>query len=159
MSADFLDSNVLVYLFDETDSAKRSTARELVERGLESGEACISFQVVQETLHVVIRKLGATPDDARRLLESVLAPLLRVLPSVELYRRGIELQARHRLSFFDALIVAAALEAGCTRLWSEDLQDGQRFDRLTVRNPFAALPAKPAPKTPRRASPSPRRRR
>ena len=158
MSADFLDSNVLVYLFDETDSAKRSTARRLVERGLESGDACISFQVVQETLHVVIRKLGASPDDARRLLESVLAPLWRVLPSVELYRRGIELQARHRLSFFDALIVAAALEAGCARLWSEDLQDGQRFERLTVRNPFAALPAKRAPKPAKRGAASPRRR-
>jgi len=159
MSADFIDSNVLVYLFDETDSAKRSTARRLVERGLESGEGCISFQVVQETLHVVIRKLGASPDDARRLLESVLAPLWRVLPSADLYRRGIEIQARYRLSFFDALIVAAALEAGCTRLWSEDLQDGQRFDRLTVRNPFATLPAKPSPKAAKSSAGSPRRRR
>ncbi len=142
MSAEFLDSNVFVYLFDETDAGKRATARRLVQQGLESGAACISFQVVQETLNVVTRKLGATADDARRLLDNLLAPLWRVMPSPDLYRRGLEVQARYRLAFYDALIVAAALEAGCTRLWSEDLQDGLKIDRLTVRNPFAANQAK-----------------
>lgn len=138
MSADFFDSTILVDLFDETDPRKQTIAAGLVEEGLESGSACISFQVVQETLNVLTRKLQrpATPAEAGRLLDEVLMPLWRGAPSPAFYRRGLELQQRYSLSFYDALIVAAALEAGCTRLLSEDLQDGLRIERLTVENPF-----------------------
>jgi predicted nucleic acid-binding protein len=138
-AADFLDTNVLVYLFDETDGRKRAIASELVRGGLASGEACISFQVVQETLQVVTRKLDppASAAEASRFLDDVLAPLWTVSPASGLYRRALELQERHSLSFYDGLIVAAALEAGCTRLLSEDLQHGQRIERLTIENPFA----------------------
>ncbi len=138
MSADFLDSNILVYLFDETDPRKQTIAAGLVEKGLESGSACISFQVVQETLNVLTRKLAqpATPAQAGRLMDEVLLPLWRGAPSPAFYRRGLELQERYSLSFYDALIVAAALEAGCTRLLSENLQHGLRIERLTVENPF-----------------------
>ena len=90
--------------------------------------------------YAAIRKAEIPLDlaGARRYLDVVLAPLCRVGASVELVRRGLDLQGRLSLSFYDSLIVAAALEAGCSRLWSEDLQDGLRVDRLTVRNPFAA---------------------
>ncbi len=71
-----------------------------------------------------------------RFLEQILAPLWRVMPSPALYRRGLELQSRHGLSFYDALIVAAALEAGCTRLYTEDLQHGQKIEGLLIQNPF-----------------------
>jgi|ERR1700674_1113669 len=147
MSADFLDSNVFVYLFDETDERRRKIARRLVHKGLESGDSCISFQVVQETLAVLTGKLKrrATPADARRFLADVLAPLWRVMPSPSLYERGLELQNRYSLGFYDALIVAAALEGGCTRLWSEDMQDGLRVDRLTIHNPFAKRGQAPSP--------------
>ncbi|MBA3636750.1 MAG: PIN domain-containing protein, partial [Rubrobacteraceae bacterium] len=66
----------------------------------------------------------------------VLGPLWTVSPSLALYRRTLDLQARYRYSFYDSLIIAAALDAGCTRLYSEDLQDGQRIEGLTVENPF-----------------------
>jgi predicted nucleic acid-binding protein len=75
----------------------------------------------------------------RLFLADVLAPLWRLMPSPALYARGLELQERHALGFYDALIVAAAIEGGCTRLWSEDMQDGLRINRLTIRNPFAEL--------------------
>jgi predicted nucleic acid-binding protein len=65
-----------------------------------------------------------SPGDARRFLDSVLVPLWRVMPTPSFYRRGLELQARYGFSFYDALIVAAALDACCTRLCSEDLQHG-----------------------------------
>ena len=138
MSADFLDSNIFVYLFDETDERKQTIAAGLIEAGIESGTGCISFQVVQETLNVWTRKLlrPATPAEATRLMDEVLLPLWRGGPSAAFYRRGLELQERHSLSFYDALIVVAALEAGCTRLLSEDLQDGLRIDRLRIENPF-----------------------
>ena len=141
MSGDFIDSNVFVYLFDETDERKREIASKIVESALQAHSASISFQVVQETLNVVTRKLPTpmTAEDAERFLEHVLGPLWKVSPSLALYRRTLDLQARYRYSYYDSLIIAAALDAGCTRLYSEDLQDGQRIEGLTVENPFREL--------------------
>ena len=138
MSAeDFIDSNVLVYLFEETDTEKRKRAERLVYHSLENGTGCISYQVVQETLNVVTRKLGATPEAAGRLLDNVLIPLWQIYPTPALYRRAVALQDRYKFSFYDSLIVAASLEAGCVRLYTEDLQHGQQIQDLTVQNPFA----------------------
>ena len=136
----FLDTNVFLYQLDARDRRKHEVADGLVRRAPATGEACLSTQVVHECLHAAIRKAEIPLDlaGARRYLDVVLAPLCRVGASVELVRRGLDLQGRLSLSFYDSLIVAAALEAGCSRLWSEDLQDGLRVDRLTVRNPFAA---------------------
>ena len=137
MSADaFIDTNVFVYLFDEADDEKRRRAETIVYRALADGTGCISFQVVQEALNVVIRKLDATPADARRLLDDVLIPLWRVDSSASLYRRGLDVQIRYKLSFYDGLIVAGALEAGCRTLYSEDMQYGQRIAGLTIVDPF-----------------------
>lgn len=123
MSGDFIDYNAFVHLFDEADDHKRDTADGIVESALQAGSASISFQVVQETLNVVTRKLPTpmTLEDAGDFLEQVLAPLWRISPSSALYRRALDLQARYRYGFYDSLIVAAALDSGCTRLYTEDL--------------------------------------
>ena len=138
MSGDFLDSNIFVYLFDETDERKRDIAGEIVESGLQNNSVIISFQVVQETLNVVTRKLATpmTAEGAKSFMEDVLAPLWRVSPSLALYNRALDVQARYRYSFYDSLIIAAALDAWCDRLYSEDLQGGQRIEGLRVENPF-----------------------
>jgi predicted nucleic acid-binding protein len=73
---------------------------------------------------------------AKGFLQQVLVPLWRISPSQALYDRALDLQARYRYSFYDALIIAAALDAGCTRLYSEALQDGQKIEGLTIENPF-----------------------
>ena len=140
MSVDFIDSNVLLYLFDETAPAKRATAESLIHQALEASNAVISHQVVQETLNVLTTKMrpAATNEQARRFLDSVLMPLWRVMPNAALYRRAMDVKQRWGFSFYDALIVAAALESGCTRLLTEDLRDGQRIERLVVTNPFKA---------------------
>lgn len=109
----------------------------MIEQEIASGTACISFQVVQESLNPALRK-AQTPlsvDEMRKYLQSVLAPLYRVQPSLRLYHAALDIQTRHRFSFYDSLI-AAALEAGCKRLYSEDLQHGQRIEGLTIENPF-----------------------
>ena len=134
---DFLDTNVFIYLFDETDAAKRNRADSLVHESIENGTGCISYQVVQETMNIVTQKLGAPPERARQLLDDVLIPLWQLNPTPSFYRRGLRVQERYGFSFYDSLIVAAALEAGCERLYTEDLQHGQQIGRLTILSPFA----------------------
>ena len=139
MSAvDFFDTNVLVYVFDRTDPRRRSIAEGLLSQALERGSAAISFQVVQETLNVVTRKIkpALTAQEAEATLLGILAPLWRVMPSAALYAHALRLQEQLALSFYDSLIVAAALEAGCKRLLTEDLQHGQRIEGLRIENPF-----------------------
>ena len=132
----FLDTNVLVYLFDETNDHKREKAVRLVQESLKNETGCISYQVVQETINVITRKLNATPEKARQMLDDTLIPLWRINPTRALYQHGLDLQTRYRFSFYDSLIVAAALEAGCKTLYSEDLKHGQQIEGLTVTNPF-----------------------
>lgn len=135
---DFLDSNVLIYLFDPVDAARREIARKLLARAHYDGSAIISFQVVQETLNVLTGKFRErmTQDDAREALMDILIPLCHVQPSAGLYAFALDIRERHRFSFHDSLIVAAALEAGCERLLSEDLQHGQRIESLVIIDPF-----------------------
>ena len=139
MSAEyFLDSNVLIYLFDAREPLKQQRARELVREALVNRVGWISYQVIQETLNVLTTKLDppAATEDAQALLSAVLEPLCKVFASIELYRKALEVKARWRFSFYDALIVAAALRAGCGILYAEDLQDGQAIEGLVIRNPF-----------------------
>ena len=79
----------------------------------QAGPAASASRNVQETLNVLIRRLGFVAEDARRVLEQVLVPLWQVYPSAVLYQDAIVLQSRYGFSFYDALIIAAALEAGC----------------------------------------------
>jgi predicted nucleic acid-binding protein len=138
MSVDFVDSNIFIYLLDETNPRKRDTARQLVRTALEEGSACISHQVIQETLQVMTGKLKVpvTFEDARRFLEETLVPLWSVMPSAKLYQRSLEVQQRYRYGFYDSLIIAAALEGGCRRLLSEDFQHGQQIEGLRIEDPF-----------------------
>ena len=96
--------------------------------------------MVQECLNTVTRKaqIPLSLAQAQAYLDTVLAPLLAVNASADLYHRALGLQGRWQFSFYDSLIIAAALEAGCTRLLSEDLQHGQRIETLTIENPFRA---------------------
>jgi predicted nucleic acid-binding protein len=139
MSADlFIDTNVFIYHLDKADSRKQGVAEQIVREGLATGNACISFQVIQECLNTVLRKakVALDVDAARDYLDTVLAPLLQVSASAALYHRALDIQARFRFGFYDSLIVAAALAAGCKRLVSEDLQHGQRIEQLTITDPF-----------------------
>jgi predicted nucleic acid-binding protein len=134
----FLDTNLFIYQLEALDERKAATADAIIRRGIETGDACISYQVVQECLNTVVRKAEIPLDalQARSYLETVLGPLWRVYPNAALYRRALDLQARFRFSFYDSLIVAAALQAGCSRLLTEDLQHGQQVDGVTIENPF-----------------------
>jgi predicted nucleic acid-binding protein len=139
MSAEsFLDSNIFIYTFDDVASEKQRIAQERIRTALKDGSGVISYQVIQEVLNVLTRKLPLSMDagDATRYLATTLEPLWRVQPSAELFRAGLAVQSRYEFGFYDSLIVAAALSAGCTRLYSEDLHHGQRIEGLTIEDPF-----------------------
>ena len=135
-AANFLDSNLFVYLLDRSDKSKQQRALELIQGSLANGTGCISYQVVQEILNVMTRKIGVSTEDAHSFFNTVLLPLWTVNPTQAFYRRGLDIQARYQFSFYDSLIVAAALESGCHTLYSEDLQHGQRIEKLTITDPF-----------------------
>ena len=139
MSVDaFIDTNVFIYSLERLDERKADKAERLIESSITIGNACISFQVVQECLNTAIRKaeIPLTVDEMNLYLNSVLRPLYRVQPSLSLYQSALEIKDRYRFSFYDSLIIAAALEAGCLTLYSEDLQHGQQIEGLTIENPF-----------------------
>ena len=133
MPGSFFDSNILLYIAG-SDAAKAARAEALVADG-----GMISIQVLNEITNVARRKMLLDWRETRLMLDTVRG-LLDVIPlTVETHESGLALAERHKLSIYDAMIVAAALEAGCTILWSEDMQHGLLInDRLRIRNPFRA---------------------
>ena len=127
----FFDTNVVLYLVSE-DEVKADRAEGLLAAG-----GVISVQVLNEFAAVASRKLRMSWMEIREALNLVRA-VCQVHPvSVETHERALQVAERYGLSFYDALIVSAALLAGCKTLYSEDMQDGQVIERqLKVRNPF-----------------------
>ncbi|MGH7483141.1 MAG: PIN domain-containing protein [Longimicrobiales bacterium] len=137
----FLDTNVLVYLFDRDAPEKRASARRLIEREVTTGLAVLSTQVLQEFYVVVTRKLAdpMEPAAAERAVKE-LAALPIVQTDTTLVLSGIARSRRDGFSLWDALIIEAALVGGCDRLYTEDLQHGRRVEGLTIENPFQGAP-------------------
>ncbi|MEO8124165.1 MAG: PIN domain-containing protein [Burkholderiales bacterium] len=142
----FFDTNIIVYAHDTTDALRGERARQLLFEAMRQRKLVISTQVMQEFYSVVVRKNWMQPDDAFTALR-LLAEHTVVPASADSVLRAIGLQQRYVVSVWDALIVQAALDAGCPVLFSEDLQHGQVFQALggaaaevTVVNPFAVPP-------------------
>lgn len=135
----FLDTNVFIYSFDSSAPDKQARARGLIGAAQADGRGVISYQVVQEFLNVSTRRFAQplTAPEAKRYLDTALAPLCEVFPSVALYGEALGISGRWGFSFYDSLIIAGAAEAGCELLLTEDLQDGQRIRDLQIVNPFA----------------------
>lgn len=127
----FYDTNVLLYLLS-AEPIEADCAESLLAQG-----GCISVQVLNEFAAVAIRKLGLSWADIREVLDVVRA-VCKVDPvTVETHDRAITIAERYGFNFYDALIVAAALLAGCSTLYSEDMQAGQKIEgTLRIVNPF-----------------------
>ena len=137
----FLDTNILVYSFDNKNTKKRDIARNLVSDALNNGNGRISYQVIQEFLNVSTRKFEtplSTPD-AQIYLRTVLEPLCEVYSSAKLFHQALEIANRWKYSFYDSLIIAAAVSAGCNILYSEDMHHSHSIGNLKVVNPFLEL--------------------
>ena len=133
----FLDTNVLVYLFDTDDPAKQHRAQDLLSNRELRAQLILSTQVLQEFYVSVTRKL-ATPLDTEAAFQAVqdLAafPVVQIDPPLILL--AIQRSRKAKVSFWDALILEAALANGATLLYSEDFQDGAVFGGLRIANPF-----------------------
>ena len=134
----FLDTNVFVYCFDRTAPAKARRALELIRTAVETHKGIISYQVVQEFFNVALRRFAQPMaiSDAEQCLSTVFRPLLAIHSSPGLYGEALHLSAQLRFSWYDSLIVAAAVEGQCSILYSEDLRSGQRIGDLEIKNPF-----------------------
>ncbi|MCC5846208.1 MAG: PIN domain-containing protein [Verrucomicrobia bacterium] len=141
----FWDTNILVYVFDAAHPEKRDRARRLLDEGLRKETLCFSWQVLQEFANVALHKFQPKMpgEELQELLETVLYPCCVVYPSLGIYTKAFEIHARTQYRFYDSLIVASALEANVSTLYSEDLQDGRRIENLKIVNPFHP-PASPA---------------
>ncbi|MBA2533604.1 MAG: PIN domain-containing protein [Rubrobacter sp.] len=137
MSRSFFDTNVLLYMYDDNEPRKKELALGTFERAIEANLAVLSTQVLQEFYVNATRKL-ATPlapeRAAARVRDFARLPLVRVDEAMIL--AAIERGRSMSFSFWDALILEAALEGGVDRLLTEDLQHGQEIEGLRVENPF-----------------------
>ena len=134
----FLDTNIFVYTFDLQSPQKAGRAENLIAGALGSGMGVISYQVAQEFVAVARKPFQnpMTSEQIERYWLTTLRPLLTVHSSPGLFIRALDLARRDQLSWYDSLIVAAAIHADCQILYSEDMQHGRRFGDLEIRNPF-----------------------
>jgi len=133
----FLDTNVLVYLFDADSPEKQARARDALRERVDAGAAVVSTQVLQEFFVTVTRKLARPlpAAEAEAALRS-LSELPVVAVDTEQILAAAVSSRRDRISFWDALILTAASTAGCEEVLSEDLQHGRSFGRVRVVDPF-----------------------
>ena len=148
----FFDTNVLVYVFDRNESVKQARAQDLVSAHMTARDMVLSTQVLQELYVTLTRKKQLSAADALEVVTTFAQE--RIVPaSADMVLRGLRLSQQCQLSAWDALIVQAALQGGCATLYSEDFQNGARFDDLVVVNPFVLQAHAPAPRARTRARP------
>lgn len=134
----FLDTNVFIYSFDGGARAKQERSRALIRRALDERCGVVSGQVVQEFFNVALRKFAAPMSfgEMQAYAATVFRPLCRVFTDFNLLLRALRIVHNFSLSFYDALIIAAALEAGCAVVYSEDMHHGLVVETVEVVNPF-----------------------
>lgn len=140
MSADkfFLDTNIFVYSFEFSSPRKVQIADGLIDQAVVSGRGVVSYQVVQEFFSVALRKFPTrmTHAEAQTFFSNVFRPLYAVSFSPALMFRAIQMVHEHQLSWYDSIILAAAIESDCQILYSEDFQHGRTIEGVRLQNPF-----------------------
>ncbi len=135
----FLDTNIFVYALLTSEPRKKLRAVQLLEQALASHTGCVSYQVIQEFANVGLRKFAQcfSVHECKQFIDAAMQPLNRVVSSPELFEAALNLHDETRYSFYDCLVIAAALQAGANVLYTEDLQHNQLIDgHLRIVNPF-----------------------
>ncbi len=134
----FLDTNIFVYSFDSSHPLKQKRAESLIVEAIESDQCAISTQVIQEFLNVALGKFAnrMSGSEAMRFLDRILWPLCKIHPNASLYVGAVSVMEETGWTFYDSLIVSAAVAARCPVLLTEDLQSGRVVRGVEIRNPF-----------------------
>ena len=131
----FIDTNVVVYASDPSDSRKNELAVEILADAFDNDQYVISSQVLNEFVNTALNKLKKSDEEVvghLRLLKT-----MRVVPvSAEWLERAVEIRSRYDLQFYDSLLLAAAEALGCDKFLTEDLNDGQMYGSVKAVNPF-----------------------
>ncbi len=133
----FFDTNVLLYMYSSADLGKQARARQLFHKCSDSGRIVLSTQVVQEFFVAGLRKLSLPRQKLQQATSALLELPLVLLGSSQILK-AMHDEEHYQISFWDALILAAAESGGAEVLYTEDLNDGQQYGTVLVRNPFRA---------------------
>ena len=133
----FIDTNVLIYAYDLSQGVKHDKALALIESLWQSGNGCLSTQVLQEFYVNVTRKAAKplSPDQAAQIIRDFSNWHIH-RPAAEDILAAIDLHQHYQISFWDAMVLRSARQSNCETVWSEDLSDGQAYDGIRVSNPF-----------------------
>ena len=133
----FVDTNILVYAYDSSAGEKHKKAAEMVEEFWQSGNGAVSTQVLQEFYVTVTGKLGKPVDT--KIAKSIIKDLLKwktVIIQGETILEAVDIAVRHKYSFWDAMIVASAIECEAKTILTEDLSHGEKIRGIVINNPF-----------------------
>jgi predicted nucleic acid-binding protein len=130
----FFDTNILIYALSDQDKTKNAKARKIMDNG-----GVLSSQVVAETCLNLKRKINYPEDLLEKCIKGLYSQFQVIPLGEEIFIRSCRLREQYSLSYWDSLIIAAALEAHCDTLYSEDLHHGQQFGNTKIVNPFIPL--------------------
>jgi len=135
MSAEFIDTNVLVYAHDGGAGTKHGRSVELLTRLFEDGNGVLSVQVLAEFYAAATKKLAMKSEEAEAAISDLGGWTIHRPGHADVLKAS-RLHRRYNVAWWDAMALNSAIESRCSILWSEDLSDGQRYGTVTVRNPF-----------------------
>lgn len=129
----FLDTSIIIYSYSQDEPDKQQCAIKCIQ----TGTPWISTQVLNETINTLSRKFSLDYAQIGAIVDELMQQFQIAVVSTSTIQLALDIAARYRYSYFDSLILASALEVGCDRLYSEDLQDAQQINnQLTITNPF-----------------------
>ena len=134
----FFDSNILIYFADGADPQKQLIAENLIKNAVINDTGVISTQSLQEFFAATTRKLLCTKEKAKEYIENFSESFTVEQVSVSLILKAINISIKNQFSFWDSLILAAAIQTGCIICYSEDLTNGQIVDGVKILNPFTS---------------------
>ncbi len=132
----FFDSNILVYFADGADPQKQQIAENLIKNAVINDNGVISTQSLQEFFAATTRKLLCTKEKAKEYVENFSDSFTVEQTSVPLILKAINISIKNQFSFWDSLILSAAIQSGCIICYSEDLSNGQIIEGVKIVNPF-----------------------
>ena len=132
----FVDTNVVAYVYDRSSGFKRELAKDLVSQRLDDQSLVLSAQVLNELASTLLKPAFGLSLDEVRLALRTLSPATTVELDLNITLRALDARARYQVSLWDGLIIAAAERARCSEILSEDLNHGQEYFGIVVRNPF-----------------------